>query len=306
MHLSHRVSGAEFADWFAQAQQMAISQRSAARCAAGMDRGELMWLLQAWTDLDRLTLQLGDYKNREMIKLVKPWEEIKAGWQRRITDRYPVQYLVGQVSWRNFLLKVTPAVLIPRPETELMIDILQSQGYGPQTAGHWVDLGTGSGAIALGLADLFPQAIIHAVDQSQDALAIATENAQLNHLGDRIKFYQGHWWEPLNSLQGQIAGMVSNPPYISATELARLQPEVIRYEPLDALAGGEDGLDSVRELIRRSPHYLQKGGFWLVELMAGQASTVTTLLAQQGNYQNIKIHPDLAGIDRFVSAQIVQ
>ncbi|MFM1842598.1 MAG: protoporphyrinogen oxidase [Cyanobacteriota bacterium] len=290
------VSGKEFAEWFAQAQQTAI--------AAGIDRGELMWLLQAWTNLDRLTLQLGDYKNRAVIELIKPWEEIKAGWERRVAERYPVQYLVGQVSWRNFILKVTPAVLIPRPETELMIDILQAQGYDPRTTGHWVDLGTGSGAIAMGLANLFSQATIHAVDQSEAALAIARNNAGFNHLGDRIKFYRGHWWEPLAPLQGQIAGMVSNPPYISQAELTRLQPEVIRHEPLSALAGGEDGLDSVRELIRRSPDYLQTGGFWLVELMAGQASTVAALLDQQGTYQNIHIHPDLAGIDRFVSAHI--
>ena len=298
-----KVSGVEFAEWFVQAQQRTISQRSATRCAEGIDRAELIWLLQAWTDLDRLALQLGDYRHREVIGLVKPWHEIKAAWERRVSERYPVQYLVGQVSWRNFLINVTPAVLIPRPETELIIDILQSQGYNAQTTGHWVDLGTGSGAIALGLADLFPQAIIHAIDQSETALAIAVENARLNQLGDRIKFYQGDWWEPLIHLQGQIAGMVSNPPYICQAELEKLQPEVIRHEPLSALAGGADGLDSVRELIWRSPFYLQKKGFWLVELMAGQAAIVAELLERQGTYQNIQIHRDLAGIDRFVSAQ---
>ena len=298
-----KVSGTEFAEWFVQAQQRAISQRSATRCAADIDRAELIWLLQAWTNLDRLTLQLGDYKQWEIIQLVRPWSEIKAAWEQRISERYPVQYLVGQVSWRNFLINVTPAVLIPRPETELMIDILQTQGYDSHATGHWVDLGTGSGAIALGLAELFPAATIHGVDQSEVALAIAVENARLNQLGDRIKFYQGHWWEPLSHLQGQIAGMVSNPPYISEAELAQLQPEVIRHEPLSALAGGEDGLDSVRELIWRSPLYLQKKGFWLVELMAGQAAIVADLLERQGNYHTIRIYKDLAGIERFVSAQ---
>lgn len=289
------VSGEEFSEWFTQAQQTAV--------AAGIERAELIWLLQAWTNLDRLALQLGDYKHREIIQLARPWSEMKAGWQRRLTERYPVQYLVGQVSWRNFLINVTPAVLIPRPETELMIDILQTQGYDFHTTGHWVDLGTGSGAIALGLADLLPQATIHGVDQSEAALAIAVENARLNQFGDRITFYQGHWWEPLDHLQGQIAGMVSNPPYISEAELAQLQPEVIAHEPLSALAGGEDGLDSVREIIRRSPDYLQKDGFWLVELMVGQAAIVADLLERQGNYHTIRIHKDLAGIERFVSAQ---
>ncbi|MGA1623886.1 MAG: peptide chain release factor N(5)-glutamine methyltransferase [Synechocystis sp.] len=297
MHRLHSVSGTAFAEWFTQAQQMAI--------AAGIDRGELIWLLQAWTNLDRLALQLGDYRQRDKIELVKPWEDLKTAWQKRLTDRYPVQYLVGQTHWRNFILDVTPAVLIPRPETELIIDIVQAQGFDAQTRGQWVDLGTGSGAIALGLADLFPQATIHGVDQSAAALAIARNNAQLNQLGDRIQFYQGHWWDPLTELRGQIAGMVSNPPYIPQRELSQLQPEVLHHEPLAALAGGEDGLDSVRELIRRSPLYLQNNGFWLVELMAGQASQVAELLAQAGNYQNIQIYQDLAGIDRFVAAYTV-
>lgn len=290
------ISGQELADWFAQAQQQAIS--------AGIERSELLWLLQAWTNLDRLALQLGDYRHRDGIPLTWPWPQIQTDWQRRLTERYPPQYLIGQVTWRNFTLKVSPAVLIPRPETELIIDILQELGVGDQTQGHWGDLGTGSGAIALGLAQLLPQATIHAVDQSSAALAIAQENAYLNNLGDRIQFYQGDWWEPLNHLKGQIAGMVSNPPYIAAAELTNLQPEVIRHEPLSALAGGEDGLDCVRHLIKQSPLYLKPGGFWLVELMQGQAAIVADLLTQQGNYHNIQIHQDLAGIDRFVSAQI--
>jgi release factor glutamine methyltransferase len=213
-----------------------------------------------------------------------------------------VQYLLGRTNWRNFSLRVTPAVLIPRPETELIIDIVQSQGYSPDASRPWVDLGTGSGAIALGLAEIFPQTIIHGVDQSSEALAIARENAALNQLDHRIQFHQGDWWHPLEFLRGQVQGMVSNPPYIPRSELPQLAPEVINHEPARALDGGEDGLESVQQLIRRSPRYLQPGGFWLVEIMAGQASRVVTLLKAEGCYHKIQIHPDLAGIERFVSA----
>jgi release factor glutamine methyltransferase len=291
------VSGEEFALWYATARQMAI--------AHGIEPGELDWLLQGWTDLDRLTLRLQDFAHRE-IALQETWENIQRGWRRRVEEKYPVQYLLGQTRWRDFVIKVTDDVLIPRPETELMIDIVQREHPSfPPSDGvdHWVDLGTGSGIIALGLAATFPQALVHAVDCSGSALAIARENAQSNQFGDRIQFHQGHWWEPLGSLQSQVQGMVSNPPYIPQRELAQLQPEVIKHEPLLALDGGPDGLQAVEHLIRRSPTYLKPGGFWLVEIMAGQAPMVAELLRANGTYQDIQIHRDLAGIERFVSAR---
>ncbi|AIE75524.1 MULTISPECIES: peptide chain release factor N(5)-glutamine methyltransferase [unclassified Synechocystis] len=291
------IAGEEFAHWYATAQQMAI--------ANGIEPGELDWLLQGWTDLDRLGLRLQDFRHRE-IALQETWENIQRGWRRRVEEKYPVQYLLGQTQWRDFTIKVTDDVLIPRPETELIIDIVQREHpYFPVSdcADHWVDLGTGSGIIALGLAATFAQAIVHGVDCSGSALAIARDNAQLNQLGDRIQFHQGHWWKPLNHLRGQVQGMVSNPPYIPQWELAHLQPEVINHEPLLALDGGPDGLEAVEQLIRRSPAYLKPGGFWLVEIMVGQAPIVAQQLKVTGCYQDIQIHLDLAGIERFVSAR---
>ncbi|MBE9203601.1 peptide chain release factor N(5)-glutamine methyltransferase [Synechocystis salina LEGE 06099] len=291
------VSGEEFACWYATARQMAI--------ANGIEVGELDWLLQGWTDLDRLTLRLQDF-GQQQVSLREPWENIQQGWQKRVEEKYPVQYLLGHTRWRNFDLKVTADVLIPRPETELIIDIVQNQSYQwglRDSPDHWVDLGTGSGALALGLASLFPHDLVHGVDCSAPALAIARENAQSHQLGDRIQFHQGHWWEPLRHLQGQVQGMVSNPPYIPQRELPQLQPEVINHEPLLALDGGPDGLQAVEQLIRRSPTYLKPGGFWLVEIMAGQAPIVAELLRASGSYQDIQIHRDLAGIERFVSAR---
>ncbi len=168
--------------------------------------------------------------------------------------------------------------------------------------GNWADLGTGSGIIALGLAKAFSQAKIHAVDRSPEALSIARLNADNYDLGDRIKFYQGFWWEPLDFLKGQFSGMVSNPPYIPTSTLPELQPEVFKHEPHLALDGGKDGLECIRHLIETSSDYLKPGGIWLVEMMAGQADKVTQMLRDNGSYSKIEIHLDLARIERFALA----
>jgi release factor glutamine methyltransferase len=191
--------------------------------------------------------------------------------------------------------------LIPRPETELIIDLALANSLISGPDRHWVDLGTGSGAIALGLANVFPAATIHAVDLSADALKIAQENASSVNLNN-IYFYQGNWWSPLSWLQGKTTGMVSNPPYIPSSQIAGLQPEVAKHEPLLALDGGDDGLNDIRYLVKTAPQYLVSGGIWLIEVMVGQADTVVALLKQQGEYYDIKIFADLAGIERFVLA----
>jgi release factor glutamine methyltransferase len=225
-------------------------------------------------------------------------------WQTRLEDKCPIQYVAGFSPWRDFVLKVSPAVLIPRPETELIIDWLykEKEINFKLGQGNWVDLGTGSGAIALGLARCLPQAKIFAVDTSLEALTIAEENAQNYELSDRIQFFHGSWWTPLTHLQGKIQGMNSNPPYIPSSMIAGLQPEVTQHEPHLALDGGEDGLVAVRHLVETAPDYLISGGLWLVEIMAGQAPLVAELLKNQGQYQNIQILKDLADIERFVMA----
>lgn len=228
-------------------------------------------------------------------------EELTKLWQKRLTEHLPVQYIVGRVSWRDFELDVSPEVLIPRPETELIIDIVQQANISTKES-HWVDLGTGSGAIAIGLASVFPDAIIHAVDCSEGALAIAKTNGIKTGFSNQIKFYQGNWWSPLSHLRGKIQGMISNPPYIPTSQLPQLQPEVFEHEPHLALDGGTDGLDAIRYLVKTSPEYLVSGGLWLIEAMAGQATIVAEMLSRQKEYHNIKIICDLAGIERFILA----
>jgi len=278
------------------------AMRSAA--AADVPVEEVDWLCREVAGLDSLALRLESYKGQQ-LNLRYPLAVLSQLWQRRLDERLPVQYLAGVSHWRHFSLTVSPAVLIPRPETECLIDLAIEAVKNCPTphldAGLWADLGTGSGAIALGLAEAFPSAQIHAVDYSAAALSIAQLNAQQLGLQNRIRFHQGSWWQPLG-LQGKFSGMISNPPYIPSSCIAQLEPEVVNHEPLIALDGGSDGLDCIRQLIATSGDYLQSGGVWLIEMMAGQADTVAGLLQSHGSYGNIQVFSDLAGIDRFALA----
>lgn len=293
------VSGLQLWQWRNAAIKAAI--------ATDVSPSEVDWLLQEVATLDRLALRLESFKDSYAIALKLPLEDLEHLWQKRLNDRLPVQYIAGVTPWRKFKIAVSNAVLIPRPETEYLIDLAVAASLANPLLqqGHWADLGTGSGAIALGLADVFSQATIHAVDCSSDALAIARANALNSGLADRIRFYQGSWWEPLELLKGQFSGMVSNPPYIPTSTVSTLQPEVVDHEPHLALDGGADGLDCIRHLIDISPTYLRPGGVWLVEMMAGQADAVREMLLNQGSYCNVEIHPDLAGIERFAVARVL-
>jgi release factor glutamine methyltransferase len=278
----------------------------AARQAA-IDPQEVDWLLCAVADVDRLAIQLGTVPGRSHIALRWSLAELDQRWRQRLTQRTPIQYLVGETPWRDFTLAVSPAVLIPRPETELIIDLaLAAVAQDPSgdrlATGLWADLGTGSGAIALGLATAFPQAAILAVDRSSAALAIAQQNAARAGLGDRIRWFCGSWFEPLADYRARLSAVVANPPYIPSALVPALQPEVARHEPLAALDGGPDGLDDLRLLAAAAPDYLVPGGLWLVEHMAGQGEAVRALLTAQGCYRDIALHRDLAGHDRFVQA----
>ena len=292
--MSASISGQELSQW----RQQAIADLAQAQ----LSPKEVDIFLQAVTDLDTLSLRLQSFREREKIPLSYSWSEITKRWQKRLKARVPLQYLLESVVWRNFTLKVSPEVLIPRPETELLIDIVGETVRGDDV-GIWVDLGTGSGAIAIGLASILTKAEIYASDYSQTALAIAKENIINTGFADRIILKQGSWWTPLEKWKGQISGMVSNPPYIPSAEILDLQIEVREHEPRLALDGGEDGLTALRYLVATAPDYLRSGGLWLVEMRAGQGEKVAQMLENQGNYRQIQIINDLAGFDRFVLAE---
>ena len=291
------IATSEFIPWLAAAQQLAIEH--------SVEPAELDWLLLEVTDLDRLSLKFGSYERKSHLHCEWSLATLQSKWHQRIFDRVPVQYLVGRTPWRQFELQVSPAVLIPRPETECLIDhVEQFLKTSPELAqGHWVDLGTGSGAIAIALADLMPHASIHAVDTSADALTIAQSNAERLGFGDRVQFYQGRWFEPLDSVKGLIAGMISNPPYIPSQEVLNLQPEVTIHEPHLALDGGEDGLACLQHLIQVAPTYLKPSGLWMVEMMQGQMDAIVMRLDHAG-YTNIQRLRDLEGVDRFAMAVV--
>lgn len=328
-----KVSGAELAQWRSQARRSTQSSQ--------ILLGEVDWLLREISNLTALELRLESFVDRPEIALRMSLTELEQCWRKRLEDRSPIQYLAGSTPWRDLNLQVAPGVLIPRPETEVLIDlaIAAIHIYPELATGNWVDLGTGSGAIAIALAQAFPEVIIHGVDQSLEALAIAQANAEkygysgfqpsevqpiLGAQGfapstrvtssttptspipklpiSRINFYQGSWWSPLEFLRGKVQGMISNPPYIPTNLIAQLQPEVANHEPHLALDGGEDGLDDLRHLINTAPYYLESGGIWLVETMAEQPPAVVRLLREQGSYEDIRTFPDLAGIERFVQA----
>jgi release factor glutamine methyltransferase len=270
----------------------------------GVSSHEVDWLLQAVANLDRLTLRLESIEAEQLVPISIPLDRLSSLWLDRVNDRQPVQYLLGATHWRDFELVVSPAVLIPRPETESIIDIAISKSNQLQQQGIWVDLGTGSGAIAIGLARELPAAQIYAVDTSLAALEVARTNASRLGEIDRIHFSHGSWWSSLADLQGRVAVMLSNPPYIPSDEVLRLQPEVSKHEPHLALDGGVDGLAAIRLLVDTAPTYLQAGGIWLIEMMAGQGESVRELLIRQGSYTDIQIINDLAELDRFVFARI--
>jgi release factor glutamine methyltransferase len=292
--VSASISGQELSQW----RQQAIADLQQAQ----LSPKEVDIFLQAVTDIDTLSLRLQSFREREKIPLSYSWSEITKRWQKRLQSRVPLQYLLESVVWRNFTLKVSPEVLIPRPETELLIDIVAETVRGEE-GGIWVDLGTGSGAIAIGLASILTKAEIYAIDYSQTALAIAKENIINTGFADRIILKQGSWWTPLEKWKGQISGMLSNPPYIPSAEILDLQIEVREHEPRLALDGGEDGLTALRYLVATAPDYLRSGGLWLVEMRAGQGEKVAQMLENQGNYRQIQIINDLAGFDRFVLAE---
>lgn len=284
--------------WRTQALQQALDR--------GVDPVGVDWLLGEVAGVDRLQLRLLPQETDRPLLLQCDLEQIDRLWQKHLDDRIPLQYLAGFTHWRTFKLQVSSDVLIPRPETELLIDWVENWAkhtpQAPQQWGHWADLGTGSGAIALGLATVLPQATIHAVDCSAPALDLARRNAQAYDLASHIQWHLGFWLDPLTPWRGQWSGLVSNPPYIPSATVLQLQPEVQHHEPHLALDGGEDGLRDLDYLIRHGAEYLQPGGVLVLEMMAGQGEAVRSRLQAQDCYEKIQICKDLAGLDRFAVA----
>lgn len=224
------------------------------------------------------------------------YERLLAGRTRRA----PLAYLTGEREFWSLRLAVDPRVLVPRPETETLVEAaLARLGPAPRVA----DVGTGSGAVAIALAVELPAAALWAVDRSPAALELARANAAAHGVGARIEFLEGDLAAPLAQLAGTLDAVVSNPPYVPSAEIERLEPEVRDHEPRLALDGGEDGLAVIARLIAQAPRPLRPGGWLLLEVGAGQAGAVAELLRDAGAWDPAQTVRDLAGIERVVAAR---
>lgn len=217
---------------------------------------------------------------------------------RRRGQREPIQYILGEADFHGMKLKVDRRALIPRPETELLVETIAGAVAG-MTPGRILDLGTGTGAIALALARAFPAAEVVAVDLSADALALAAENVSALGLAARVSLRPSRWYEAVAG--ERFAIIAANPPYLSAEETAQTAPEVRGFEPAVALTAVEGGLADLREIISGAPQHLEPGG--LLALETGIAHHAQLLdLATAAGFARCESRPDLTGRDRFVLA----
>lgn len=218
---------------------------------------------------------------------------------RRRAQAEPVAYLIGYREFFGLDFAVSPAVLVPRPDTETLVrtalDALRDV-----TNPRVLDVGTGSGCIAVTLAVHCPTAHVTAVDISADALQVAGRNAATHEVADRITFVESDLFAELPTSAFDL--IVSNPPYIRQDEMATLQPDVRDHEPHGALLGGDDGLDVVRRIVASAREYLNSGGRLMLEIDDAQAASTAALLSA-GGFESIAIEKDLSGCQRVVQGQ---
>jgi len=216
---------------------------------------------------------------------------------RRIKGE-PVAYLVGKKEFWSLNLKVTPAVMIPRPETETLVEAaLPISSFSP----FILELGTGSGAIAIALAKESPQALIIATDISIAALRVAKENA-FSHRINSIRFIAGDLFSPFKLEKVMFDLIITNPPYIPSSQISQLPAGIRDYEPRIAFDGGEDGLAVHRKIIQEAPCYLKVGGYLLLEVGEGQSKEVAKIISATPKFSSPEIIKDLAGLERVVKA----
>ena len=216
--------------------------------------------------------------------------------------RTPLAYILGKSFFWNECLKVGPGCLIPRPETEILIEQVIALINDPTASFTFIDIGTGSGAIAIALLRHFPKSHAALIDSSAAALSYARENAAQYGLSDRVEFIHSDCFSFFAQTGKKWDWVLSNPPYLSHKDLLELQPE-LKYEPLQALDGGPEGLSFYQKLFAAVPLILKAGGWMAVEMGIGQ-SEVLQQEAKKFNFHNLHIAPDYSGIDRVLMAEV--
>ncbi|TKJ16566.1 protein-(glutamine-N5) methyltransferase, release factor-specific [Candidatus Woesearchaeota archaeon B3_Woes] len=246
------------------------------------------------------------YLNSERILKDIEKKQLGKKIQKRI-DKIPLQYITKHQEFMGMDFLVEKGVLIPRPETEILVDevIKRLKNYKYSNNLKVVDLGTGTGIIAISIAKFIENIIIYATDISKKSLQVALKNTQKHDSKDKIIFLQGDLFEPFIGRieKNSLDGIISNPPYIDSYNFKLLPPEIKDNEPKIALSGGIDGLDYYRKIIKKSPYYLKKSGFIALEVGINQSKIVEELIIRENSFnQNIEVINDYLGIERVVIA----
>lgn len=261
----------------------------------------------AWLEAHVL---LGYVLNKERIFLIshddepiseQAYEQFIDCLNKRISGT-PLQYITGNQEFMSLNFNVNPSVLIPRPETEILVEEVWQyiSNYSGNEYINILDIGTGSGCISVSIAYNSDRALITAVDISKNALKTARHNAGKHGVAERIRFIESDLFTEVKKQKFDV--IVSNPPYIETGIIPSLQAEVKEHEPILALDGGKDGLDCIRRIIKEAHCYLKPDGFIALEVGHEQAQKVASLIDESGKYQNIRIIKDYSGIDRVVTA----
>jgi len=264
----------------------------------GGDQQSFEVLIDCIGDISTRDLNLKILNPNGNLHLKKNLEFLESVWEDHLIRSCPIQYLCGITYWRDLKLKVTNKVLIPRPETELVVDIVFNIFRKKSEKLFFAELGTGSGAISIALALAYPFSEGVATDIDQGALEIATKNYINSSKQPNLKFYCGNWWSPLESFKGKLDLAISNPPYIPKDTYEKLPKEVKNFEPKVALLGGEDGLKHIREIIQKAPIFLKEKGWLILENHFDQGEKVKQLLIKN-KFTSTEIVKDLSGIGRF-------
>lgn len=217
---------------------------------------------------------------------------------RRLTGE-PVARILGEKEFYGLVFRLNGATLVPRPDTELLVDLALAWLDGRPSA-RLLDLGTGSGAIPIAILANASGVTGVATDLAPEALTMAAANAARNGVADRLEFRQGSWFEPIKPSE-RFDLIVSNPPYIESDVIATLAPDVRDFDPLLALDGGPDGLAPYRVIAGLAGEHLVPGGAVMVEIGSGQGRVVAELMVRQG-FSDVRVEKDLAGLDRVVTA----
>jgi release factor glutamine methyltransferase len=269
--------------------------------SAGVDRprtnAEL--LLGAFLNAKKIDL----YLDSNRILTPEQIEKFNLFLQERLSGK-PLQYIIGSTEFFGLEFEVNESVLIPRPETETLVETV-IENLKDLTRPKIIDLGTGSGAIAVVLAKNLKGCSIFATDISSEALRVAKDNAEKHGVGNQIEFLCGDLFEPLGNkeLQNSVDCVVSNPPYVSPEEFDNLPKEIKDHEPIVALKTDEEGISFHRRIAENSLDFLRKGGILALEVGLGQANQVADLISNQKGFEEAKIRKDLGGIERIVLAR---